>query len=138
MPPPRGWPSRSWQSQGIDLPFITTLHGTDITLVGRDPSFEPVITFSMERSNAVTAVSESLKQDTYKHFPVKRGRAPCDPQFHLCGTVPAVPIRSCASAMHPMVRTLLVHVSNFRAVKRVEDVVAMFNLLRERLPASCC
>ncbi|MFN3875919.1 MAG: N-acetyl-alpha-D-glucosaminyl L-malate synthase BshA, partial [Flavobacteriales bacterium] len=59
-------------AQGIFVPFITTLHGTDITLVGRDPSFEPVITFSMERSNAVTAVSESLRRDTYAHFPLKR------------------------------------------------------------------
>ena len=56
------------KSQGIDIPFITTLHGTDITLVGKDPSFEPVITFCLNQSDAITAVSESLKNDTYKHF----------------------------------------------------------------------
>ena len=70
--------SAAWMAQqilrakGIHVPFITTLHGTDITLVGRDPSFEPVITFAMERSTAVTAVSESLRKDTYDHFPVHR------------------------------------------------------------------
>lgn len=56
------------RSQGVEIPFVTTLHGTDITLVGRDPSFEPVITFCLNESDAVTAVSESLKQDTYQHF----------------------------------------------------------------------
>ena len=58
-------------TQGISIPFVTTLHGTDITLVGRDPSFEPVITFCINQSDAVTAVSQSLKDDTLKHFDVK-------------------------------------------------------------------
>ena len=56
------------KTQGITIPYVTTLHGTDITLVGRDPSFEPVITFCINESDAVTAVSESLKKDTLKHF----------------------------------------------------------------------
>ncbi|MEY3425971.1 MAG: hypothetical protein RL679_1329, partial [Bacteroidota bacterium] len=60
------------KSQGITIPYITTLHGTDITLVGKDPSFEPVITFCINESDAVTAVSESLKRDTYKHFNTTR------------------------------------------------------------------
>jgi N-acetyl-alpha-D-glucosaminyl L-malate synthase BshA len=60
------------KEEGIHIPFITTLHGTDITLVGKDPSFEPVITFSINKSTKVTAVSESLKQDTYEHFNIKR------------------------------------------------------------------
>lgn len=60
------------QAKGIDIPFITTLHGTDITLVGKDPSFEPVITFCLNQSDAVTAVSESLKKDTYEHFDTNR------------------------------------------------------------------
>src|SRR5690554_6532844 len=63
------------KSRGLNIPFITTLHGTDITLVGKDKSFEPVITSCINQSNAVTAVSESLKQDTYKHFEI--GRASC-------------------------------------------------------------
>ena len=60
------------KAQGINIPFITTLHGTDITLVGKDPSFEPVISFCINASDAVTAVSESLKKDTYAHFETKR------------------------------------------------------------------
>jgi N-acetyl-alpha-D-glucosaminyl L-malate synthase BshA len=60
------------EDQGIKIPFVTTLHGTDITLVGRDPSIEPVITFSINHSNAVTAVSESLKQDTLDHFKITK------------------------------------------------------------------
>ena len=58
--------------QGISIPFITTLHGTDITLVGKDPSFEPVITFSINHSNIVTAVSENLKKDTLKLFNITK------------------------------------------------------------------
>ena len=60
------------RSQGIEIPFVTTLHGTDITLVGKDPSFEPVITFCINESDAVTAVSQSLKDATYEHFNVTR------------------------------------------------------------------
>lgn len=60
------------KSQGIHIPIVTTLHGTDITLVGRDPSFEPVITFCINESDAVTAVSESLKASTYEHFNITR------------------------------------------------------------------
>jgi N-acetyl-alpha-D-glucosaminyl L-malate synthase BshA len=60
------------RSQGIEIPYVTTLHGTDITLVGKDPSFEPVITFCINESDAVTAVSKSLKEATYEHFNVTR------------------------------------------------------------------
>ena len=59
-------------TEGIDIPVVTTLHGTDITLVGRDPSFEPVVTFSINQSDGITAVSEDLKKDTYKHFKVTK------------------------------------------------------------------
>src|SRR3954470_7871531 len=61
------------KTQGIHIPVITTLHGTDITLVGKDPSYEPVVTFSINESDGVTAVSEDLKNDTYKHFDIKNG-----------------------------------------------------------------
>jgi L-malate glycosyltransferase len=120
-------------SEGIFVPFITTLHGTDITLVGRDPSFEPVITFSMERSNAVTAVSESLKRDTYQHFPLKR-EVMVIPNFVCTDLYRQEPDPLVRQRYAPNGEKLLVHVSNFRAVKRVEDVVHMFRRLRERLP----
>lgn len=121
-------------AQGKFVPFITTLHGTDITLVGRDPSFEPVITYSMERSNAVTAVSESLKRDTYTHFPLKRDIRVI-PNFVCLDAYRHSPDPALRQRYAPHGEALLVHVSNFRPVKRVGDVVRMFKLLRERMPA---
>lgn len=113
------------QSQGISIPFITTLHGTDITLVGKDPSFEPVITFCINQSDAVTAVSESLKEDTYAHFNTSR-------EIHVIPNFIAPNIET--SSVSSDVRRkyacdgekILCHVSNFRKVKRVEDVVRIF------------
>ncbi|MBL7952138.1 MAG: N-acetyl-alpha-D-glucosaminyl L-malate synthase BshA [Flavobacteriales bacterium] len=121
-------------AQGMRLPFVTTLHGTDITLVGRDPSFEPVITFSMERSNAVTAVSESLKQDTYTHFPLKR-EVQVIPNFVCVDQYQHTPNAELRARYAPNGERLLVHVSNFRPVKRVQDVVGMFVELRKKIPA---
>ena len=132
--------SAAWMAQrilaaeGLRLPFITTLHGTDITLVGRDPSFEPVITFSMERSDAVTAVSESLKQDTYTHFPLER-EVQVIPNFVCVEHYPHRPDPALRARYAPQDERLVVHVSNFRPVKRVEDVVTMFLALRQRIPA---
>lgn len=121
-------------AQGIRLPFVTTLHGTDITLVGRDPSFEPVITFSMERSDAVTAVSQSLKQDTYTHFPLER-EVEVIPNFVCVDQYQPVPDPALRARYAPNGERLVVHVSNFRPVKRVQDVVAMFSELRKMVPA---
>ena len=120
-------------SKGINLPFITTLHGTDITLVGRDPSFEPVITFSMEHSDAVTAVSESLKKDTYEHFPLQRD-VQVIPNFVCLQQYDREPDPKLRARYAPNGEKLLVHVSNFRPVKRVDDVIGMFRVLREQMP----
>ncbi|MBL7962289.1 MAG: N-acetyl-alpha-D-glucosaminyl L-malate synthase BshA [Flavobacteriales bacterium] len=131
--------SAAWMAQrilaarGIFIPFITTLHGTDITLVGRDPSFEPVITFSIERSSAVTAVSESLKRDTYTHFPVKRD-IQVIPNFVCVDTYRHTADQALRQRYAPKGEKLLVHISNFRPVKRVEDVLRVFQRLREHLP----
>jgi len=124
---------RILHSRGLDIPFITTLHGTDITLVGRDPSFEPVITFSIERSNGVTAVSESLKRDTYEHFPVKR-EIRVIPNFVCVDQYPHTPDPILRQSYAPNGEALLVHISNFRPVKRVEDVVHVFTKVREHMP----
>jgi N-acetyl-alpha-D-glucosaminyl L-malate synthase BshA len=113
------------QSQGISIPFVTTLHGTDITLVGKDPSFEPVITFCINQSDAVTAVSESLKNDTYKHFATTR-------EIHVIPNfiVPALQNSDTPSVIRQKYAAdnerILCHVSNFRKVKRVEDVIEVF------------
>ena len=122
------------KAQGIEIPFITTLHGTDITLVGKDSSFEPVITFAINQSNAVTAVSESLKQDTLDHFNITRS-IEAIPNF-IC-------IEGCDSPeidlelkqnIAPNGEKILAHVSNFRPVKRVCDVVRIFAKVREQIP----
>ncbi len=126
-------------SQGIHLPFITTLHGTDITLVGRDPSFEPVITFSMEHSNALTAVSESLKRDMYEHFPLKHADQGGPgirviPNFVCVDQYKHQPDPGLRARYAPNGEKVLVHVSNFRPVKRVEDVVHLYKALRKEMP----
>lgn len=125
---------RILETHGRRVPYITTLHGTDITLVGRDPSFEPVITFAIERSDAVTSVSESLKADTYAHFPVKRD-IEVIPNFVCIDQYRQKPDPELRQRFAPNGEKLIVHVSNFRPVKRVDDIVAMFALVREKMPA---
>ena len=122
------------RSQGIDIPFITTLHGTDITLVGKDPSFEPVITFCINASNAVTAVSESLRKDTYAHFATDR-EIHVIPNF-IQAKAELQPIDLEKRRHYAMDHErILCHISNFRKVKRVEDVVEIFRQVQERIPA---
>ena len=120
-------------SSGVDLPVITTLHGTDITLLGKDPNFEPVISFAINESDAVTAVSSSLRSDTYKLFGIN-----CEidviPNF-ICpkhfANLGSAHDRSEFAAED---EALVCHVSNFRPVKRVEDVVRTFARLLEQRP----
>jgi len=121
------------RSQGIEIPFVTTLHGTDITLVGKDASFEPVITFAINQSNAVTAVSESLKNDTYEHFGVER-EIEVIPNFIDISRYEGCSTEGVLKAFAPAGEKILFHASNFRPVKRVEDVVRVFSQVREKLP----
>lgn len=125
---------RILESQGIKIPFITTLHGTDITLVGRDPSFEPAITFAINNSDAVTAVSQSLKEDTYAHFGVTReieviSNFVC-PEHYL-----PKPEKDFRTAYAPNGERIITHISNFRPVKRVGDVVRVFKQVSDKIPA---
>jgi len=122
-------------SQGINIPFITTLHGTDITLVGKDPSFEPVITFAINQSDAVTSVSESLKKDTYANFPNVKCEIQVIPNF-ICLDEYIRDEKKCTKKMYaPNGERLLIHVSNFRKVKRVEDVLRVFDKIRKQIPS---
>jgi N-acetyl-alpha-D-glucosaminyl L-malate synthase BshA len=125
---------RILESQGIRIPFITTLHGTDITLVGRDPSFEPAITFAINHSDAVTAVSESLKADTYKHFHVTR-EIDVIPNFICPEHYLPKPEKDFRKEYAPNGEKIITHISNFRPVKRVEDVVRIFRKIIDVLPA---
>ncbi len=122
------------RSQGIRIPFITTLHGTDITLVGKDASFEPVITFAINQSDAVTAVSESLKQDTYEHFQVTR-EIEVIPNFIDLSRYEGCVTDGVIKTFAPNKERILMHVSNFRPVKRVEDVVRVFSEVRKEVPS---
>ncbi len=120
--------------QGIKIPFITTLHGTDITLVGKDSSFAPTITFAINHSDAVTTVSESLKNDTFEHFDVNR-EIEVIPNFICSSQYKLKPEKDFKSTFAPNGERIITHISNFRAVKRVQDVVEAFGLILKEMPA---
>lgn len=121
------------KQQNIDLPVITTLHGTDITLVGRDPSFEPVVTFSINQSDGITAVSADLRQDTYDHFKIEK-EIKVIPNFIDLEKFRKLKKEHFKTAICPNGEKLVVHTSNFRPVKRIEDVVDIFKNLRKKMP----
>lgn len=121
-------------TEGKYIPVITTLHGTDITLVGNNKTFSPVVAFSINKSDGVTAVSESLRQQTYDYFPIKREieviynfidltRFQRSNKDHF------------KKAIAPNGERILIHVSNFRKVKRTEDVIEVFKRIIEKIPS---
>ncbi|SDM86435.1 N-acetyl-alpha-D-glucosaminyl L-malate synthase BshA [Siphonobacter aquaeclarae] len=120
------------RTQGITIPVITTLHGTDITLVGKDPSFEPVVTFSINASDGVTAVSESLRRDTYEQFAVER-EIEVIPNFIDLERFQKQKKDHFKMAIAPLGEKILLHISNFRKVKRIEDILRMFAILRKEM-----
>jgi N-acetyl-alpha-D-glucosaminyl L-malate synthase BshA len=121
-------------TEGINIPVITTLHGTDITLVGKDAAFEPVVTYSINQSDAVTAVSDFLKQDTYRHFKTKK-YIEVIPNFIDVTRFQKQSKEHFKKAIAPQNEKLIVHTSNFRKVKRVEDVIKIFGQIRAKIPA---
>ena len=122
------------KTHGISIPVVTTLHGTDITLVGKDPSYEPVVTFSINQSDGVTAVSEDLKKETYAYFDIKR-EIEVIPNFIDLERFKKQRKEHFKLAICPNGEMLLVHTSNFRKVKRVEDVIHVFYNVRKEIPA---
>ncbi|RYU85900.1 N-acetyl-alpha-D-glucosaminyl L-malate synthase BshA [Mucilaginibacter terrigena] len=119
---------------GISIPFITTLHGTDITLVGQDSTYKPVVTFSINKSDGVTAVSEHLKQDTYKYFDIEKD-IKVIPNFIDLTRFSLKAKDHFKKAIAPNGEKVLVHTSNFRKVKRTEDVIKMFAKVVEKIPS---
>ncbi|WP_162341569.1 N-acetyl-alpha-D-glucosaminyl L-malate synthase BshA [Cyclobacterium salsum] len=119
--------------QGIIIPVVTTLHGTDITLVGKDPSYEPVVTFSINESDGVTAVSEDLKKDTLLHFDVDN-HIEVIPNFIDLNRFKKQKKEHFKRAICPNDEKLMVHTSNFRKVKRVDDVIRVFFEVRKVIP----
>ncbi len=120
--------------QGKKIPFITTLHGTDITLVGKDKTYSPVVTFSMNESDALTAVSKNLKEETYRNFDIKK---PIEVIYNFVDVkrFHKKPISAFKDLIAPNGEKIIVHASNFRKVKRVGDVVKTFQLIAAKIPA---
>lgn len=121
-------------SFGINIPFVTTLHGTDITLVGKDATYKPVVTFSINQSNGVTTVSDDLKEDTYRHFDITKD-IKVIPNFIDFNRFSLQPKDHFKKAIAPNNERILIHTSNFRKVKRTEDVIKMFSKVLEEIPA---
>ncbi len=122
------------KTYNIEIPFITTLHGTDITLVGRDPSYSPVVTFSINQSDGVTAVSEYLKEDSFKHFKITRDIRMI-PNFIDLTRFSLKPLEHFKKAIAPGDERIIIHTSNFRKVKRIADVINIFDRVRKEIPS---
>jgi L-malate glycosyltransferase len=116
------------------LPFITTLHGTDITLVGNNPNFLPITRYSIEQSDGVTSISEYLYRRTIEEFGNKR---PIEviPNFVNCDLYCRMPNPELRAQWAPDGEPILMHLSNFRPVKRILDAVEIFALVREKMKA---
>ena len=119
---------------GIHIPVVTTLHGTDITLVGRDLTYKPVVTFSINQSDGVTAVSEDLKKSTYAHFDIQKD-IKVIPNFIDLKRFSLKPKDHFKKAIAPQGERILIHTSNFRKVKRTQDVIYTFKKILEKVPA---
>jgi N-acetyl-alpha-D-glucosaminyl L-malate synthase BshA len=130
------WLAKQMLKQERDLKVVTTLHGTDITLVGQDPSYYTLTKFSIEQSDGVTAVSTYLRDETYRAF----GCIGCDvrviPNFVSPIEYHPPTGTSCRSILAPSGHKILVHVSNFRPVKRIADVIRIFAAVRRAMPAT--
>ncbi|MGM9507948.1 N-acetyl-alpha-D-glucosaminyl L-malate synthase BshA [Larkinella sp. GY13] len=122
------------RAQGRHIPFVTTLHGTDITLVGKDASYEPVVTFSINESDGVTAVSEHLRQETLDQFAIRRD-IEVIPNFIDLDRFKRQKKDHFKMAICPNGEKLIVHTSNFRRVKRIDDVVQIFHKINQQIPS---
>ncbi|MDW8850951.1 N-acetyl-alpha-D-glucosaminyl L-malate synthase BshA [Flavobacterium sp. MMLR14_040] len=123
------------KNEGINLPMITTLHGTDITLVGNHPFYKPAVTFSINKSDYVTSVSQSLKDDTLKLFKIKN-KIKVIPNFIELDKVKKDPLAPChRSVMAKENERIITHISNFRKVKRIPDIIKIFYNIQKEMPA---
>jgi L-malate glycosyltransferase len=119
---------------GRHVPFITTLHGTDITLVGRDKTYEPVVTFSINESDAITAVSKNLRDETFHSFEITK-EIEVIYNFVDVSRFNKKPIDAFRKVIAPNGEKVLMHASNFRKVKRIPDVMKVFASVRSEMPA---
>lgn len=123
------------KAEGIHIPMVTTLHGTDITLVGNHPVYKPAVTFSINKSDIVTSVSQSLKDDTLNKFNIKR-EIHVIPNFIELDKIRNESQISChRSVMAKKEERIVTHISNFRRVKRIPDIIKIFFKIQEKIPA---
>jgi len=120
--------------ENIKVPFITTLHGTDITLVGRDKTYTPVVTFSINHSNAITAVSDNLRKETLENFEIKKEISVIH-NFVDITRFSVKPMDAFKKAIAPNGEKIILHASNFRKVKRIADVIYTFNKIKKSIPS---
>ncbi|NAS30148.1 N-acetyl-alpha-D-glucosaminyl L-malate synthase BshA [Flavobacteriaceae bacterium R38] len=122
------------QSEGINIPMVTTLHGTDITLVGNHPFYKPAVAFSINESDVVTSVSASLKEDTLRFFDIKK-EVHVVPNF-IDSTKYDSDFTDCQrDMMADADEKIITHISNFRKVKRIPDVIKIFAKIQEQIPS---
>jgi N-acetyl-alpha-D-glucosaminyl L-malate synthase BshA len=122
------------EPEGIRIPVITTLHGTDITLVGKDKTYAPVVAFSINESDAITAVSDNLRKETYANFPIQK-EIEVIPNFVDVNRFGKKPIEAFRKVIAPNGERILLHASNFRKIKRIPDVIRVFDNVRREVPA---
>ncbi len=122
------------QKSGRNIPVITTLHGTDITLVGRDKTYAPVVTFSINESDAITAVSQNLREETYRSFSIYK-EIEVIYNFVDVSRFSKKPIDAFRKVISPNSEKIIVHASNFRKIKRVFDVVKIFAQINKEVPS---
>ncbi|MFV8359999.1 N-acetyl-alpha-D-glucosaminyl L-malate synthase BshA [Flavobacterium sp. LS1P3] len=123
------------KDEGINIPMVTTLHGTDITLVGNHPFYKPAVTFSINKSDFVTSVSQSLKDDTHKLFNIKN-EIEVIPNFIELDKNHNDPSTAChRSVMANKNERIITHISNFRKVKRIPDIIKIFYNIQKEIPA---
>jgi len=122
------------KDEGIYLPMVTTLHGTDITLVGNHPHYKPAVSFSINKSDYVTSVSQSLKEDTHKLFTITK-EIEVIPNFIEINQTNANEGQCYRNLMAKDEERIITHISNFRKVKRIPDVIKIFHKIQQQLPA---
>ena len=121
--------------EGIHIPMVTTLHGTDITLVGNHPFYKPAVSFSINKSDVVTSVSQSLKNDTYRLFDIKK-EIVVIPNFIEINKENSDLNSPChRSLMAPENEKIITHISNFRKVKRIDDIIRIFYKIQKKIPS---
>lgn len=123
------------KEDGIDIPMVTTLHGTDITLVGNHPFYKPAVTFSINKSDIVTSVSQSLKDETLKLFNISNDIEVIPNFIELNKTIIAQDIPCYRSAIAAKNERVVTHISNFRKVKRIPDIIKIFHKIQQQIPA---